>query len=91
MSNPMFSQPRFRRKCLIAMGGLVLVNIVVWILAALAAKEHPSLLDAMVLAYTLGLRHGVNADCLAAIDNVTRKLMYQGSLEGLESWTPPVS
>ncbi|OAQ27671.1 high-affinity nickel-transporter [Linnemannia elongata AG-77] len=76
------------------MGGLVLVNILVWILAGLAAKEYPSLLGAMVIAYTLGLRHAVDADHLAAIDNVTRKLIYQDSLkaraEGLDSWTPPV-
>ncbi|KAG0380202.1 hypothetical protein BGX24_009630 [Mortierella sp. AD032] len=90
----MFSQPRFRRKCIVTIGGLVLVNIVVWILAALAAKEYPSLLGAMVIAYTLGLRHAVDADHLAAIDNVTRKLIYQDSLKarvnGLDSWTPPV-
>ncbi|KAK3841054.1 MAG: high-affinity nickel transporter [Linnemannia gamsii] len=94
MSDPMFSQPRFRRKYIITIGGLVLVNIVVWILAALAAKEYPSLLGAMVIAYTLGLRHAVDADHLAAIDNVTRKLIYQDSLKarvnGLDSWTPPV-
>ncbi|KAF9542704.1 hypothetical protein EC957_001759 [Mortierella hygrophila] len=90
----MFSQPRLRRKCLLTIGGLVLVNIIVWILAAFAAKAYPSLLGAMVIAYTLGLRHAVDADHLAAIDNVTRKLMYQGSLKarenGQDSWTPPV-
>ena len=31
----------------------------------------------MVIAYTLELRHAVDADHLAAIDNVTRKLMFQ--------------
>lgn len=94
MSDSMFSQPRLRRKCLVTIGSLVLVNIVVWILAALLAKEYPSLLGAMVIAYTLGLRHAVDADHLAAIDNVTRKLIYQESLKaranGSDSWTPPV-
>ncbi|KAF9901260.1 hypothetical protein EC991_006365 [Linnemannia zychae] len=90
----MFSEPRFKRKSLITMGSLVLVNIIVWILAALAVREYPSLLGTMVIAYTLGLRHAVDADHLAAIDNVTRKLMYQDSLKarvnGAESWTPSV-
>ena len=31
-----------------------------------------------MLAYTFGLRHAVDADHIAAIDNVTRKLMQQG-------------
>jgi high-affinity nickel-transport protein len=31
-----------------------------------------------VLAYSLGLRHAIDADHIAAIDNVTRKLMQEG-------------
>jgi high-affinity nickel-transport protein len=31
-----------------------------------------------LLAFTFGLRHGVDADHIAAIDNVTRKLMQEG-------------
>jgi len=31
-----------------------------------------------VLAYSLGLRHVIDADHIAAIDNVTRKLMQEG-------------
>ena len=31
-----------------------------------------------VLAYVLGLRHAVDADHIAAIDNVVRKLMQEG-------------
>ena len=31
-----------------------------------------------LLAYTFGLRHAVDADHIAAIDNVTRKLMQEG-------------
>ena len=36
------------------------------------------LLGTAFLAYTFGLRHAVDADHIAAIDNVTRKLMQQG-------------
>jgi len=31
-----------------------------------------------ILAYTFGLRHGVDADHIAAIDNTTRKLLQEG-------------
>ena len=31
-----------------------------------------------ILAYTLGLRHGVDADHIVAIDNTTRKLLQEG-------------
>ncbi|KAF9281685.1 hypothetical protein BGZ68_006476 [Mortierella alpina] len=95
MNDAIFSTQRFRRKCLITIGGLIFVNIAVWILAAIAARSYPSLLGSMVIAYTLGLRHAVDADHLAAIDNVTRKLIYQDSVKSQESagrddLTPPV-
>ena len=39
---------------------------------------HPALLGTALLAYGFGLRHAVDADHIAAIDNVTRKLMQEG-------------
>jgi high-affinity nickel-transport protein len=39
-----------------------------------AARAHPALLGMGFLAYTLGLRHAFDADHIAAIDNVVRKL-----------------
>ena len=38
----------------------------------------PVLLGTALLAYSFGLRHAVDADHIAAIDNVTRKLMQEG-------------
>ena len=46
--------------------------------ALLAFRLHPVLLGTALLAYSFGLRHAVDADHIAAIDNVTRKLMGQG-------------
>ncbi|MGH6779745.1 MAG: HoxN/HupN/NixA family nickel/cobalt transporter [Bradyrhizobium sp.] len=40
--------------------------------------DYPLLLGTSLLAYSFGLRHAVDADHIAAIDNVTRKLMQQG-------------
>jgi high-affinity nickel-transport protein len=44
----------------------------------MASRTHPLLLGTAALAYTLGLRHAVDADHIAAIDNATRKLMRNG-------------
>ena len=41
-------------------------------------RGYPVLLGTALLAYTFGLRHAVDADHIAAIDNVTRKLMQEG-------------
>ncbi|KAF9438257.1 hypothetical protein BGZ76_008990 [Entomortierella beljakovae] len=93
MNSNIFSHRALKRKSYITIGSLVLVNIIVWILAAFTARAYPTLLGSMVIAYTLGLRHAVDADHLAAIDNVTRKLMYQESIKPRkdgEELTPPV-
>jgi high-affinity nickel-transport protein len=57
---------------------LVLANLAVWGWAVLVFRHHPLLLGTALLAYGFGLRHAVDADHIAAIDNVTRKLMNEG-------------
>jgi high-affinity nickel-transport protein len=59
-------------------GLLAVVNIGAWIWALIAFHNYPVLLGFAFVAYTFGLRHAVDADHIAAIDNVTRKLMQQG-------------
>jgi high-affinity nickel-transport protein len=58
--------------------GLIAFNLAVWIWSLWAFHAQPVLLGAAILAYTFGLRHAVDADHIAAIDNVTRKLMQSG-------------
>jgi len=58
--------------------GLIAANILVWIWALIALRDNPLLLGTAFLAYTFGLRHAVDADHIAAIDNATRKLMQEG-------------
>jgi high-affinity nickel-transport protein len=53
-------------------------NILIWVWALVALGGQPVLLGTALLAYTFGLRHAVDADHIAAIDNVTRKLMQRG-------------
>lgn len=57
---------------------LIVYNIAVWFWAYAALRDAPVLFSTAVLAYTFGLRHAVDADHIAAIDNVTRKLMQEG-------------
>jgi high-affinity nickel-transport protein len=57
---------------------LIGFNGAAWVWALIAFHNHPVLLGTAFLAYTFGLRHAVDADHIAAIDNVTRKLMQQG-------------
>ena len=57
---------------------LIGANVLVWVLALAVLHDKPVLLGTALLAYSFGLRHAVDADHIAAIDNVTRKLMQQG-------------
>lgn len=57
---------------------LVLVNLLVWVACAIVLHFHTSLVSTAVLAYTLGLRHALDADHIAAIDLCTRRLVASG-------------
>jgi nickel/cobalt transporter (NiCoT) family protein len=57
---------------------LFAANIAAWIWAFIAFHDFPILLGTAMLAYSFGLRHAFDADHIAAIDNVTRKLMQEG-------------
>ncbi len=59
-------------------GVLMTLNAGAWFWAVAAFRHYPALLGTAFLAYSLGLRHAVDADHIAAIDNVTRKLMQEG-------------
>jgi len=57
---------------------LGIANVLVWAWAVYLFRHQPLLLGTALLAYSFGLRHAVDADHIAAIDNVTRKLMQTG-------------
>ena len=57
---------------------LAAANLAAWTWAFAALHGHPVLLGTAFLAYGFGLRHAVDADHIAAIDNVIRKLMQEG-------------
>ncbi|MDO7836656.1 HoxN/HupN/NixA family nickel/cobalt transporter [Sphingobium sp. HBC34] len=70
--------PRLRRRITGLMAALVAANIAIWLWAIAIFHAQPLMLGTALLAWGLGLRHAVDADHIAAIDNVTRKLMQDG-------------
>jgi high-affinity nickel-transport protein len=67
-----------RRRIIGIYAGLTLANLAVWVWAVAVFRDQPALLGTALLAYGFGLRHAVDADHIAAIDNATRKLMQSG-------------
>lgn len=78
ISNP-FDDRVERSKAKIAFTFIVLIafNVAAWVWAWTAFADRPSLLGTAFLAYMFGLRHAFDADHIAAIDNVVRKLMQE--------------
>jgi high-affinity nickel-transport protein len=79
LQNPFDDQPAgLKTKVTLVYALLVAANIAAWIWALVAFNDEPALLGTAVLAYMFGLRHAFDADHIAAIDNVVRKLMQEG-------------
>ncbi|RPB13976.1 high affinity nickel transport protein nic1 [Morchella conica CCBAS932] len=57
---------------------VVIANIICWAGAAVLLHFHRPLLGTAILAYTLGLRHALDADHISAIDLMTRRLIAAG-------------
>ncbi len=56
---------------------IVVATVLGFVGVFLVGREYGIFIGLGVLAYTLGLRHGVDADHICAIDNTTRKLLQQ--------------
>lgn len=70
--------PATRRRVVLLFASLAVANAGAWTWAFVAFRQYPLLLGTALLSYGLGLRHAIDADHIAAIDNVTRKLMQDG-------------
>ncbi len=70
--------PDLRRRLITIYTFLIVFNVAVWVALLVAAARYPLLLGLAVIAYGFGLRHAVDPDHIAAIDNTTRKLMQEG-------------
>ena len=79
LPNLLNDEPESTRRNIFSIYGILLVfNVAAWSWALIAFHSYPLLLGTAFLAYSFGLRHAVDADHIAAIDNVTRKLMQEG-------------
>ncbi|CAE7115445.1 unnamed protein product [Rhizoctonia solani] len=61
----------------------LLINALFWVVAGLLfgrRNETHSIINLCLLAWTIGLRHGLDADHISAIDNATRGLIQLGQL-----------
>ncbi len=67
--------PGVSGKLLSLFGLLALANLAAWAWAWGLFHNQPALLGTALLAWVFGLRHAVDADHIAAIDNVVRKLI----------------
>lgn len=77
--NPFDDQPLgMKAKAATIYAFLISANVAVWFWAWIAFSDRPALLGTALLAYVFGLRHAFDADHIAAIDNVVRKLMQEG-------------
>lgn len=72
------ADPSLRRKLAATYVVLISFNVAVWGAVILASARYGILLGLAPIAYGFGLRHGVDPDHIAAIDNTTRKLMQEG-------------
>lgn len=59
-------------------GGIVLATACSFALANICSAAHPIVFGHAFIAFALGLRHAVDIDHLAAIDNVSRQLILRG-------------
>jgi high-affinity nickel-transport protein len=69
--------PDLKARLVIIYSILAVLNIGGWGWALLAFHGNSVLLGVALMVYGLGLRHAVDADHIAAIDNVTRALMRE--------------
>jgi high-affinity nickel-transport protein len=79
LPNPFDDRPdHVKAKAGLTYAFLIAANTAAWGWAIVAFSGHPALLSTALLAYTFGLRHAFDADHIAAIDNVVRKMMQDG-------------
>ncbi|GAA5888498.1 hypothetical protein JCM5296_000652 [Sporobolomyces johnsonii] len=79
---PSFRLTLFGRSLFLLIGE-ILANVVIWAAAIATLAPDPvrrGVLSLCVVAWTLGLRHGLDMDHIVAIDNVTRNLVSMGKL-----------
>ncbi|EPQ32275.1 uncharacterized protein PFL1_00472 [Pseudozyma flocculosa PF-1] len=78
------SRPTLLLRCLLLLAACLLANALLWTISAIVFtrqakrdsqhRDASHLLSLCLLAWTLGLRHGLDADHISIIDNATRRI-----------------
>jgi nickel/cobalt transporter (NiCoT) family protein len=76
--NPYVLAPSEKRGAAIIYGVIIACTVLGLLATFVIGRTFGIFIGLGILAYTLGLRHGVDADHICAIDNTTRKLLQQG-------------
>ena len=63
---------------LLVYSAIAIATLIGFVASIVVGASFARLAALGILAYTLGLRHGVDADHIVAIDNTTRKLLQDG-------------
>lgn len=72
-------KPPLPRASIFIISLLICINILIWFAVAFPILYlHPKLISPAALSYSLGLRHALDADHIAAIDLTTRRLIASG-------------
>lgn len=70
---------KFNAKTFIVISALLVANLVAWVISIIIYQSYISnSISILVLSYILGLKHALDADHIAAIDNVCNKLIQNG-------------
>jgi high-affinity nickel-transport protein len=77
-TNPYVLSPQERRGATIIFSAIIAATVGGLALTFIIGQTYGIFIGLAILSYTLGLRHGVDADHICAIDNTTRKLLQDG-------------
>ena len=68
-------RPTLLLRCILLISCELLVNALLWVVAAIVFRQRTRFLTLSLLAWTLGLRHALDADHISVIDNATRRIV----------------
>ncbi|PWZ03734.1 NicO-domain-containing protein [Testicularia cyperi] len=68
-------RPTLLLRCIVLIAAEIVVNGLLWAVAAIVFRTRPRFLSLCLLAWTLGLRHALDADHISVIDNATRRIV----------------
>ncbi len=68
-------RPTLLLRCILLISAELAVNAILWVVAAIVFRRRTRFLTLSLLAWTLGLRHALDADHISVIDNATRRIV----------------